>query len=93
MSTRIDIEKQIDDETKETWTFLLFDFNAVFVNWKRETKQKGKRKWTIVKLWDKYDTRNSNTPEPILPENISNEVLSEVMKNVKVMTWNQWKGE
>ena len=43
---RIEIEKQIDAETKEVWSFNMFDLNAVFVAWYRETKPK--RKSTTV---------------------------------------------
>ena len=87
---RIEIVKQIDAETKEVWSFELFALNAVFVAWKREIKPKGKKKWTIVIFWDRY-YRNSPITEPILPEIIRSEVLSEVTKYVKVYTWDEWK--
>lgn len=89
---RIEIEKQIDAETKEVWSFNMFDLNAVFVHWSREVKPKGKRKWTVVKFWDRYNRREYTMgSEPILPETIRSEVLSEVMKYVRVFTWDEWK--
>lgn len=89
---RIKIEKQIDAETKETWTFLMFDLNAVFVAWHREVKPKGKRKYVIEKFWDNYGRREyTMVAEPILPEIIRSEALSEAIKYVRVRTWNEWK--
>ena len=80
-----------DAETKELWSFNMFDLNAVFVAWHREVKPKGKRKWTIEKFWDKYGRREYNmVSEPVLPEIIRSEVLSEVMKYVRVHTWDEW---
>ena len=89
---RITIEKQIDSETRETWGFNLFDLNAVFVCWHREVKPKGKRKWVIQDFWDKYGRRDHRlVVEPVLPDNIRSEVISEIMKYIKVHTWNEWK--
>jgi hypothetical protein len=90
---RIEVEKQIDAETKEVWSFTMFDLNVVFVSWSRQVKPKGKRKWAIDKFWDKYQRRNFKmADEPLLPEIIRSEVLSEVIKFVKVKTWDEWKG-
>ena len=89
---RIEIEKIIDSETKEVWSFNMFDLNAVFVAWHRETKPKGKRKWTIDKYWDRYARHVYDmVKEPDLPEIIRSEVVSEVMKHIKVNTWDEWK--
>ena len=89
---RIEIEKQIDTETKEFWSFNMFELNAVFVAWHREVKPKGNKRWTIEKFWDKYGRREYNmVSEPVLPEIIRSEVLSEVIKHVRVHTWDEWK--
>jgi hypothetical protein len=88
----IEIEKLIDAETKEVWAFDMFGLNAVFVSWHRQTRQKGKRKWTIEKFWDRHGCREYNmVKEPKLPEIIKNEVLSEAVKYVKIHTWDGWK--
>jgi hypothetical protein len=89
---RIEITKQIDDETKEVWSFNMFDLNAVFIAWHREVKLKGKCKWTIESFWDKYGRREyAMATEPILPEIIRSEALSEIMKHIRVHTWSEWK--
>jgi len=89
---RIEVQKQIDAETKEVWSFNVFDLNAVFVGWHREVKPKGKRKWVVEAFWDKYGREHRMSEEPVLPENIRNEALSEVMKHAIVYTWDEWNG-
>lgn len=86
---RIEVEKNIDAETKDTWHFNLFDLNAVFVGWTRESKPKGKRKWVIVDSWDKYS--RDKQIEPPLPEQIRSEALSEVYKLIRIFTYDEWK--
>ena len=61
----IEIEKQIDAETKEVWSFNMFDLNAVFVAWHREVKPKGKRKWTIETFWDKAVSLNGQQTDVV----------------------------
>jgi hypothetical protein len=87
---RIKIQKQIDVETREIWVFNVFEsFNIVFVGWCKEVKPKGKRKWVVENFWDVYSSGKHK--EPVLPEIIRSEALSEVMKYLKVRTWNEWK--
>lgn len=89
---RIEVIKQIDDETREVYTFTLFDLNAVFVCWAIETKPKGKRIWRIKSFWDKYARKDFNaTEEPILPEKIRSEAISEVIKLIRINTWDEYK--
>lgn len=89
---RIEVEKQIDAETKEVWSFNMFDLNAVFVAWRREVKPKGKRKWAMESFWDKYRRREYRmVEEPVLPEIIRSEVLSKVMEHIRIHTWSEWK--
>ena len=89
---RIEIIKQIDDETREVFCFNMFDLNAVFVTWHKETKTKGKRKWSIADFWDKYARVGQKmSTEPELPEIIRSEAISEIMKFVRVKTWDEWK--
>ena len=90
---KITIEKQINDHTKEVWFFNTFDLNAVFIAWHREVKPKGKRKQTIEKFWDKYGRSTHMSSEPVLTENIRSEVLSEMMKHIKVYTWDEWNAK
>ena len=89
---RIEVVKQIDAETKETWSFNMFDLNAVFVGWHKEVKPKGKLTWKIIEFWDKYGRREYKmSEEPILSLGIRSEVLDKVLENVKVNTWSEWK--
>ena len=89
---RIEVVRQIDTETNEVWSFHLFDLNAVFVAWHKETKPKGKRKWQITEFWDKYGVSNGQmSGEPILPEDIKNEALIKITERLRVFTWDEWK--
>lgn len=90
---RIEIEKQIDAETIESWYFNTFDFNIVFVEWVKKVKPKGKRKWIVEKHWDNYNKRSSSASEPVLTDIIRNEALTEAYKLIKVQTWNEWKSK
>ena len=89
----IEVEKQIDAETKEVYYFRMFNLCAVFVSWDKQVKPKGKRKWTVTEFWDKYNRVNSNmSEEPALPEIVRSQALSEVTKLVRVYTWDEHKG-
>lgn len=67
----------------------MFNLDAVFVAWCRKIKPKGKRKWTIEKFWDRREF--TMVTEPVLPKIIRSEVLTEVMKYVKVHILDEWK--
>jgi len=89
---RIEIEKNIDAETREIWVFTSFNLDAVFVEWRKEVKPKGKRKWYVSLVWDKYArNHNCSAHEPALPDEIREAALVEFTKLVKVKTWNEWK--
>jgi len=89
---RIEIKKEINAETREVWTFNMFYLNAVFVAWHKEVKPKGKRTWKIVEFWDNYGRKEfTMVNEPQLPDSVREEVLTEVLKWVKVNTWKEWK--
>ena len=92
---KIELIKQIDEETMETWKFNMFDTTAVFVFWSKETKPKGKRVWKTVDIWDKYGRNNHGRPynnESELPEIIAREAFNKVVEQVRVKTWKEWKG-
>lgn len=89
---RLDVVKQIDAETREVWSFNLTGFNVIFVWWSIETKPKRKHNWTIEECWDAYGRSTARmVKEPVLPESIRNEALLEVMKYIRVRTWDEWK--
>ncbi len=91
----ITIEKNINKETLETWGFNLFDLTAVFVLWQKWEKPKGKRKWTLVSYWNKYEENRrvwQSTEEPPLSDSIKAEVAEEIGKRILVKSWKEWKG-
>jgi len=86
------VEKQIDEYTKEIWAFNMFNLTAVFISYQRLIKPKGKRKWVIEKNWDKYTRSHfTNIDEPVIPEIIKSEITQEIIKQIKVKTWAEWK--
>ena len=89
---RIEVVEQIDDFTREVWEFNMFGLSAVFVEWRKEEKPQGKRKWFTIRFWDKYARReHSMSDEPALTEAIKSRALSEDIKRVKVQTWDEYK--
>lgn len=85
---RIEVEKQIDAETKEVWSFDMFDLNAVFVAWRREKKQKDNYKWVIEEF-----RSESIDEETVLSEIIRNEALSKIMEHIRIYTLSEWKAK
>lgn len=87
-------EKNIlEVDTREVYSFNLFNLNAVFVEFHKEIRPKRKRNWRIVDYWSKYDSRKNNIEEPELPEIIKSQALTEVFKLVKIKTWNEYNGK
>jgi hypothetical protein len=89
---RIEVKIEIDKETIEVFGFNLFDLTAVFVEYKKQYKPKGKRIWRTEVLWDRYKDRDNKTNEPVLSDIIRSKALDEVFKLVRVKTWAEWKG-
>lgn len=89
---RIEVTKEVDKHTRQTWVFNLFDLNLVFVEYFLEEKPPRKRKWRITSKWDRYRRdRFNDMKEPELQNHIKREVLDKVKGLVKVITWNEWK--
>ena len=89
---RIEVTKEIDKHTRQTWQFNMFDLNIVFVGYLVEEKPPRKRTWKIVKIWDKYSSRHENSlEEPTLQEHIKQEAIEITSKRLKVFTWEEWK--
>lgn len=88
---RIIVEKEISNTERESYEFNMFDLTAVFVLYFKEEKPKGKRKWTVTKVWDRYNHRSSQIPEPELPFGISAECRAKVCDLVRVKTWQEFK--
>jgi hypothetical protein len=90
---RVDIERPIDEYTRETYQFNVFDLNAVFVGYVVETKPKRAKKWKVDGLWDKYRDRDSSLEEPKLPQGIIDEVIETITSKICVLTWAEWKSK
>ena len=90
---RIEIIIPIDSETQEVYHFNTFDLTAVFIYYAKQIKPKGKRKWTNINWWDKYNTRDSRIPEPELTEDVKSKVLSKAKESITVKTWAEYKPE
>lgn len=96
MNLVITVRKELSDTDAEQFEFIVFDnFTLVFVRYYRYNKPKGKRKWEIVKYWDKYSQRDSTTVEPILTDEIKNDAIRNfthmVTNKITVKTWTEWK--
>ncbi len=87
----IQVEKYIDPENKEVYSFCLFDLTFVFNSYQLQTKPKPKRNWTNLKYWDRLYTRDSNIIEPILTDEIRELAMLEAQKQIKVQTWKEYK--
>lgn len=88
------IEKQIDELTKEQFSFGIFNNVLVLNSYNLSLKEdKTKRKYNITKCYDRLYTRNSTiTLEQVpLTEEIKNEAKLEYIKTIKVMTWKEYK--
>ena len=88
---RIEVEQQINEETKEVYSFNLFYTTAVFIGWSKQVKPKGKRVWRVKSCWDKYSERGSSAQEPELSEIIKSQALSKIIELCRVKTWAEWK--
>ncbi len=87
----ITIEKALDAETKEVYSFHLFDLNAVFNGYDKLSKPKGKRIWRSIGKWSSHNDRYSTIPQPELPPEIILSCRVEIQKMIRVMTWQEYK--
>jgi len=89
---RIEVKIELSKENCRVYEFNTFDLNVVFVGYREQNKPKGKRLWKTISFWDKYNERDSNIKEsPFLPLEVKQKAFEEMMKVIKVMTWEQWK--
>lgn len=90
----ITYEKQIDELTKEQFSFWVKDniiiLDSYFLLRRENTR---KRTWNSLKKYERLSSRNSNITlqEVPLTEEIKTEVLQEYIKTLKVMTWEEYK--
>lgn len=90
------IEKQIDELTKEQFTFWvngnLIILSAYFLLSRENTR---KRNYKAIKRYDRLYERESNITLEEVPftEEMRVEALSEYVKSLKVMTWAEYKSK
>lgn len=82
----IEIIINIDIENREVYTFTGFDTNFILSRYSVQNKVKPKRNWTVLKVWDRIQSRQSNTNEPILTDEIRQLASIEAQKCVKILT-------
>lgn len=88
------VEKQIDELTKEQFSFWVKDNTLVLDSYYLFSREnKSKRKYNFVKRYERLSHRNSSMTlqEVPLTEEIKTEVLQEYFKILKVMTWEEYK--
>lgn len=85
---------QIDECSREAWTFTQFGLHFVLTGFRIEVKPKGKRKWTTEKGWSKYETRHNSAEEPKeIPLQVREQLKQEILAAVQIKLWNEWKPE
>jgi len=87
-------EKQIDELTKEQFSFWVKDNIIILDSYyllSRENTRK--RSWNRVKKYERLSGRDSNTPvqEVPLTEEIRNEAKLAFIRTLEVMTWEEYK--
>lgn len=89
----LQVEKEIDQYTKEVWCFTMFNYTPVFTEWRKEEKPKGKRTWKTVKRWSKYlRTDFFTVPEPELTDDVRAAAKDKLVALIHVLTWKEHKG-
>ncbi len=51
---RVEVTKEVSKHLRQTWQFNMFNLSVVFVGYVVEEKPPRKRKWRVIKQWDKY---------------------------------------
>ena len=90
----ITYEKQIDELTKEQFSFWVKDniiiLDSYFLLSRENTR---KRTWNTVRNYERLSGRSSRITLEQVPftEEIKREVLEQYIKTLKVMTWVEYK--
>ena len=89
------LEKQIDELTKEKFTFTIFNDNILVLDsyYYLSRENTRKRTWNTIRNYERLSRRNSKISLEQVPftEEIKKEVLEEYIKTLKVMTWTEYK--
>ena len=89
------IEKQIDELTKEKFTFTIFNNNILVLDsyYYLSRENTRKRTWNTVRNYERLSGRSSRITLEQVPftEEIKKEILEQYVKTLKVMTWTEYK--
>ncbi len=89
------IEKQIDELTKETFSFTIFNDNNLILDsyYYLSRENTRKRTWKTVRNYERLSGRNFKISLEEVPftEDIKKEILEKYIKTLKVMTWQEYK--
>lgn len=92
ITMRITVTVDLSKECRHIYEFNTFDMNVVLVGVREERKPQGKRAWKMVSFWDNYNKRYSTIKEsPPLPLEVRRKAGDEMVKMIRVMTWDEWK--
>ena len=84
------LDRKIDENTIECYSFTQFDSVFVFTQYYKKIKE-GKRKWRLSQKWDKYNLIDSNIEEPLLDKDILYYAEESAKSLIKIKTWNEYK--
>jgi hypothetical protein len=89
------IEKQIDELTKETFSFTIFNNNILILDsyYYLSRENTRKRTWNTIRNYERLSGRGSRITLEQVPftEEIKEKALEEHIKKLKVMTWAEYK--
>lgn len=80
----IEIQIQVDPNTKEEWHFYLFDLSFVLDKYFLLKKENKERKLRVSKKWLRLSSRDSNMDQPTIPEHVKVLALREAQERIKI---------
>lgn len=85
------IERELSPTQKEEFVFFGFDNVFVLSAYFLMEKKPGKRKYEVLKRWDRIEKRLCNCEEPTLTSQMIADVREKFMSTLLVFTSEQWK--
>jgi hypothetical protein len=91
---RFEIEKQVNELTKQVWGFSEMGVKLYlgdYVLLKREDTRK--RKYRVIEKYDRLDSRHNTITEDQVPfgDELKKQAYDEFIKNVEVLKWSERK--
>jgi len=88
MSKRINVEKEIDKYTRQTWAFDVFGADIVFVGYSESKRPKNSKTWKLSYYWSTYNQRQKPEHPPLTLE-IKQLALDAFISELRVCTWEE----